>query len=53
METDHRTLRQPAPDHGRNWHLRLERDRLTAIAAFPSGEVLAFKPQQFGLPALA
>lgn len=43
---------KPAPEHGRNWHLRLEGDRLTAIAAFPSGEVLDFMPQQFGLPAL-
>lgn len=41
-----------APDHGRNWHLRLEGGRLTAIAAFPSSEVMDFSPEQFGLPAL-
>ena len=40
------------PAHGRNWHLRLEGDRLTAMAAFPHGEVFAFTPEQFGLPAL-
>lgn len=39
------------PDHGRNWHLRHEGDRLTAIAAFPHGEVLSFTPDQFGLAA--
>ncbi|TIX51504.1 RES family NAD+ phosphorylase [Alteraurantiacibacter aquimixticola] len=43
---------QKTPDHGRNWHLRLEGERLTAIALFPHDEVLAFSPQQFGLPAL-
>nr|WP_137677417.1 RES family NAD+ phosphorylase [Parerythrobacter lutipelagi] len=37
------------PDHGRGWHLRHEGDRLTAIAAFPHAEVLAFTPGQFGL----
>ena len=40
------------PDHGRGWHLRLEGYRLTAIAAFPSGEVLEFTAEQFGLPPL-
>jgi hypothetical protein len=40
------------PDHGRGWHLRLEGRRLTAMAAFPSGEVLEFTAEQFGLPAL-
>lgn len=40
------------PDHGRNWHLRLEGGRLVALAAFPSDEVLVFTPSQFGLPAL-
>ncbi|UAB79002.1 RES family NAD+ phosphorylase [Erythrobacter sp. SCSIO 43205] len=40
------------PDHGRNWHLRHEGDRLTAIAAFPHGEVLSFTPDQFGLSRL-
>ncbi|WP_298305632.1 RES family NAD+ phosphorylase [uncultured Erythrobacter sp.] len=40
------------PDHGRNWHLRHEGDRLTAIAAFPHGEVLNFTPDQFGLAGL-
>lgn len=40
------------PEHGRNWHLRLEGHRLTAIAAFPSGEVFDFTPEQFGLPPL-
>ena len=39
------------PDHGRNWHLRHEGDRLTAIAAFPHGEVLSFTPDQFSLAA--
>jgi len=43
---------RPAPDHGRGWHLRLEGARLTAMAAFPSDEVLAFTPEQFGLPPL-
>ena len=38
------------PDHGRGWHLRLEGRRLTALAAFPSGEVLEFTAEQFGLP---
>lgn len=38
------------PDHGQGWHLRHEGDRLTAIAAFPHAEVLAFTPGQFGLP---
>ena len=42
-----------APVHGRNWHLRLEGGRLVAFAAFPSGDVLHFSPEQFGLPALA
>lgn len=41
------------PDHGRNWHLRHEGNRLTAIAAFPYDEVMAFTPEQFGLPKLA
>lgn len=40
------------PDHGRNWHLRQEGNRLTAIAAFPHVEVIAYTPEQFGLPAL-
>lgn len=40
-----------SPTHGRNWHLRLEGNRLSAIAAFPSGEVLEFTAAQFGLPA--
>jgi hypothetical protein len=40
------------PDHGRGWHLRLEGGRLAAIAAFPSGEVLEFTAEQFGLPPL-
>ncbi|MBX7481947.1 RES family NAD+ phosphorylase [Qipengyuania qiaonensis] len=40
---------KPEPDHGRNWHLRHETDRLTAIAAFPHGEVFAFTPSQFGI----
>ena len=40
------------PDHGRGWHLRLEGRQLTAIAAFPSGEVLEFTAEQFGLPPL-
>jgi len=40
------------PAHGRNWHLRLEGGRLAAFAAFPSGEVLHFAPEQFGLSAL-
>ena len=40
------------PDHGRGWHLRLEGRRLTALAAFPSGEVLEFTAEQFGLPSL-
>jgi len=40
------------PEHGRNWHLRLEGNRLSAIAAFPSGEVLTFTPEQFDLPSL-
>ena len=50
------TLLDPAgfaksePDHGRGWHLRHEGDRLTAIAAFPHTKVLAFSPEQFGLP---
>ncbi len=38
------------PDHGRNWHLRLEQGRLTAFAAFPGDTVLRFDPEQFGLP---
>lgn len=38
-----------APKHGRNWHLRIEAGRLTAMAAFPSGRVLHFTPAQFGL----
>ena len=41
------------PHHGRGWHLRHERNRLTAIAAFPHDEVLAFTPEQFGFPKLA
>ena len=40
------------PDHGRGWHLRLEGRRLTALAAFPSGEVLEFTAEQFGLTPL-
>lgn len=40
------------PDHGRGWHLRHEGDRLIALAAFPHGDVLAFTPEQFGLPRL-
>lgn len=40
------------PDHGRNWHLRHEGDRLTAMAAFPHSEVFTFTPDQFGLPKL-
>ncbi len=40
------------PDHGRGWHLRLEGRRLAAIAAFPSGDVLEFTAEQFGLPLL-
>ena len=44
---------KPEPDHGRGWHLRHEGNRLTAIAAFPHGEVLAFTPEQFGFPKLA
>jgi len=43
---------QSTPDHERGWHLRLEGKRLTAIAAFPHGDVLAFMPEQFGLPSL-
>lgn len=38
------------PDHGRNWHLRLEQGRLTAFAAFPGDVVLSFGSEQFGLP---
>ena len=41
-----------APVHGRNWHLRLEGERLMAMAAFPHDEVYAFTPGQFGLSAL-
>lgn len=41
------------PDHGRNWHLRLENGRLTAFAAFPGEAVLRFTPGQFGLPPIA
>ncbi|PNQ76331.1 hypothetical protein BA950_07560 [Erythrobacter sp. SAORIC-644] len=44
---------KPDPDHGRGWHLRHEGNRLTAIAAFPHSEVLAFTPEQFGFPKLA
>jgi hypothetical protein len=44
---------KPEPDHGRGWHLRHEGNRLTAIAAFPHGEVLAFTREQFGFPKLA
>lgn len=40
---------KPEPDHGRGWHLRLEGHRLTAIAAFPSGDMLEFMAEQFGL----
>lgn len=40
------------PDHGRGWHLRLEGRRLIALAAFPSGEVLEFTAERFGLPSL-
>ena len=45
-------LAKAEPDHGRGWHLRLEGRRLTALAAFPSGEVLEFTAEQFGLPPL-
>ena len=38
------------PDHGRNWHLRLEQGQLTALAAFPGDVVLRFGSEQFGLP---
>ena len=41
-----------APDPGRNWHLRHEGDRLTAMAAFPHSEVFTFTSDQFGLPKL-
>ena len=37
------------PRHGRNWHLRLEGGVLTAMAAFPSDQMLQFTPAQFGL----
>lgn len=40
------------PEHGRNWHLRLEQGQLTAFAAFPGDTVLRFSPEQFGLPPL-
>ncbi len=38
------------PLHGRNWHLRHEGNRLSAMAAFPHDEVYSFSPEQFGLP---
>jgi RES domain len=44
---------KPVPDHGRNWHLRLEGGRLSAMAAFPSETVLQFTPHEFGLEGLA
>ena len=40
------------PDHGRGWHLRQEGRRLTAIAAFPSVDVLEFTAERFGLAPL-
>lgn len=50
---DPRCFAKSEPSHGRNWHLRLERDRLSAFAAFPGDEVLHFTPEQFGLPGLS
>lgn len=40
------------PDFGQGWHMRIEAKRLTAMAAFPAGDVLEFTGEQFGLPAL-
>ena len=37
------------PHYGQTWHLRFEGDRLTAFAAFPSNERIAFSAQDFGL----
>ena len=37
------------PRYGQTWHLRFEGDRLTAFAAFPSNERIAFHPHEFGL----
>jgi len=39
------------PHYGQTWHLRFEGDRLTAFAAFPSNERIAFRAQDFGLVA--
>jgi hypothetical protein len=39
------------PHYGQTWHLRFEGDRLTAFAAFPPNERIAFRAQDFGLVA--
>jgi len=41
------------PEHGGNWHLRLEGGRLIAMAAFPSTAVLQFTPEQFKLASMS
>ncbi|MBC7986166.1 MAG: RES family NAD+ phosphorylase [Sphingomonadaceae bacterium] len=41
------------PVMGRTWHLRHERGRLVALAAFPASDTLAFTAQGFGLHAEA